>query len=251
MPSKVKLYDLADEWNNAAVNFAGIKLNVKDTASAGGSLLMDLQTHGISRFNVRKDGFVSVRGGIDFYGTAVFGIGRLTFVGNDLSLYRDAANILAQRNGTNSQTFRVYNTYTDAANWEAAAILFTAAGVYFGASNAGLGVFRDVTLGGASVILRAGGSNRWSVTGSGHFISPTDGAYDIGASGANRPRNVYAAGVVVAGGAIGGERLSVVDGITAPTALAGFTRIYVDAADGDLKVMFGDGVVKTLATDTV
>ena len=36
----------------------------------------------------------------------------------DLSLYRDAANTLAQRNGTNAQTFRVYETYTDGSNYE-------------------------------------------------------------------------------------------------------------------------------------
>jgi hypothetical protein len=36
----------------------------------------------------------------------------------DLKLYRDAANTLAQRNGTNSQILRVYNTYTDASNYE-------------------------------------------------------------------------------------------------------------------------------------
>lgn len=39
------------------------------------------------------------------------------------------------------------------------------------------------------------------------------------------------------------------DGVTAPTAQAGFAVIYVDSADGDLKVKFGDGVTKTLATD--
>lgn len=39
------------------------------------------------------------------------------------------------------------------------------------------------------------------------------------------------------------------DGITAPTAIPGFAQIYVDTADGDLKVRFGDGVTKTLATD--
>jgi len=32
----------------------------------------------------------------------------------DLTLFRDAANTLAQRNGANGQTFRLYGTYTDA-----------------------------------------------------------------------------------------------------------------------------------------
>lgn len=40
------------------------------------------------------------------------------------------------------------------------------------------------------------------------------------------------------------------DGITNPSALSGYAMIYVDSADGDLKVKFGDSVVKVLATDT-
>jgi hypothetical protein len=40
------------------------------------------------------------------------------------------------------------------------------------------------------------------------------------------------------------------DGVTAPGTLAGKVSIYVDTADGDLKVKFGDGTVKTIATDT-
>ena len=38
----------------------------------------------------------------------------------DLRLFRDAANTLAQRNGTNAQTSRVYNTYTSATSYERA-----------------------------------------------------------------------------------------------------------------------------------
>ena len=38
----------------------------------------------------------------------------------DLVLFRDAANTFAQRNATNAQTFRVYNTFTSATNFERA-----------------------------------------------------------------------------------------------------------------------------------
>jgi hypothetical protein len=44
--------------------------------------------------------------------------------------------------------------------------------------------------------------------------------------------------------------VALVDGITAPGTLAGHALLYVDAADGDLKVRFGDGVVKTIVTDS-
>lgn len=40
------------------------------------------------------------------------------------------------------------------------------------------------------------------------------------------------------------------DGITAPSTIGGFASIYVDTADGDLKVRFGDGTIKTIVVDT-
>ena len=39
------------------------------------------------------------------------------------------------------------------------------------------------------------------------------------------------------------------NGITAPSAISGNAIIYVDAADGSLKVVFGNGTVKTIATN--
>jgi hypothetical protein len=44
--------------------------------------------------------------------------------------------------------------------------------------------------------------------------------------------------------------LAIRDGITAPSAVANMAIIYVDTADGDLKVRFGDGTIKTIVTDT-
>lgn len=44
--------------------------------------------------------------------------------------------------------------------------------------------------------------------------------------------------------------LGIADGISAPATVAGMALLYVDTADGDLKVRFGDGTVKTIVTDT-
>ena len=44
--------------------------------------------------------------------------------------------------------------------------------------------------------------------------------------------------------------LSLVDGVTVPSTTSGTAFLYVDSSDGDLKVKFGDGTVKTIATDT-
>jgi hypothetical protein len=45
------------------------------------------------------------------------------------------------------------------------------------------------------------------------------------------------------------KSLSLKDGINGPAAIVGYAQIYVDLADGDLKIIFGDGVVKTIVTD--
>lgn len=44
--------------------------------------------------------------------------------------------------------------------------------------------------------------------------------------------------------------LGLTDGVSAPAAISGFALLYVDSADGDLKVRFGDGVTKTIVVDT-
>jgi hypothetical protein len=48
----------------------------------------------------------------------------------------------------------------------------------------------------------------------------------------------------------GDGALGLQDGITAPSTISGVALLYVDTADGDLKVKFGDGTVKTIVTDT-
>lgn len=113
----------------------GLGLNA---ASGFTGNLLDLQVNGTSRFRVNE---VSSNGKITT-GWALFsgiltigGDGSSNLVmgstrsiawsattnpegGSDLFVSRDAANTLAQRNGTNAQTFRVYNTYTSSTNYE-------------------------------------------------------------------------------------------------------------------------------------
>jgi hypothetical protein len=62
--------------------------------------------------------------------------------------------------------------------------------------------------------------------------------------------SIYSVTDILSGSWIGGSYLRVFDGITAPGAGVGYARIYIDTADGDLKVIFPDGVIKTLATDS-
>jgi hypothetical protein len=53
------LMDATQTWNASGVTFTGVKLNVTNTASAAGSLLMDLQVGGTSQWKVDKGGAVT------------------------------------------------------------------------------------------------------------------------------------------------------------------------------------------------
>lgn len=132
------IYDMIDTWNNAAVTFTALKMNVTDTASAAGSMLLDLQVGGVSKATIDKAGVLTLSSGITasgagfalksttgevilWYGGA-FGFSSAASVGQssvlETAIYRDAANILAQRNGTAAQAFRLSNSHTDASNYE-------------------------------------------------------------------------------------------------------------------------------------
>ena len=54
---------VAQTWNDAAVTFTGLKANFTDTASAAGSLMLDLQVGGSSKFNINKAGQVNFAAG--------------------------------------------------------------------------------------------------------------------------------------------------------------------------------------------
>jgi len=53
-------------WNAGGVTFTGLKVNITDTASAAGSLLIDYQVGGATKFSVTKAGTVSVATGATY-----------------------------------------------------------------------------------------------------------------------------------------------------------------------------------------
>ena len=205
---------ISQTWNNAAVAFTGLKVNATSTASASGSLLLDLQSGGVSRFSITKDGVLQTSpsvgvfsltdsanniaiGVFGFYigsaGLLSFSVGGANNSARGTSLLLDgAANTLALRNGANAQTFNVYNTYTNASNYERAVFGYGSNQINLGSDVAGSGAHRKLNILGAGIdFYTAGVGIRWSISTSGHFIAATDNQFDIGASGANRPRNVY------------------------------------------------------------
>lgn len=177
LTSSSPAFTLAQTWNSAGVVFTALRANVTDTASNASSLLMDLQVGGSSRFSITKAGNVeipqgqylnaginsSVRFSADswLFARGVGGAERallnnagiFTQSGGsfgwsssasvistiDLYVYRDAANILAQRNSTNAQTFRLYNTFTDASNYERGFFRWSSNVLEIGAESAGTG----------------------------------------------------------------------------------------------------------------
>jgi hypothetical protein len=153
LTASAPVLDLAQTWNNAAVEFTGLRLNVTDTASAAnGTRLLDLQVGGVSQVRVERNtltwellGGGTNDNGIGFGSSFIYfrnflgancNIGSNTAMtlrsdysfgfssttnpnlAPDVVLNRDAADTLAQRRTTNAQTFRIYNTFTDANNHE-------------------------------------------------------------------------------------------------------------------------------------
>ena len=64
----------------------------------------------------------------------------------DTTLVRDAANTLALRNGTAAQTFNIYNTYTDASNYERGALYWNSNVLTLASQALGTGGARNIRI---------------------------------------------------------------------------------------------------------
>jgi hypothetical protein len=174
------LLNFAQTWNNAAVAFTALKLNVTDTASAA-SLLMDLQVGGGTKFKVDKNGGIFMPAG---NAITALNAGNLIISpssgwplqiasGGGLLLASSAAirwsvfpetqlvsittGVLEQRNSTNSQAFRLYNTFTDASNFERLALYYSSGSYRIEVQAAGTGVSnRGLTIVSSQVQLGSG-----------------------------------------------------------------------------------------------
>lgn len=189
-------FNIAQTWNTTGTPTA-IKLNVTDTDSNASSLLMDLQVGGNSKFRVQKNGATIINGKItpvniwlsnDGLGTAQYGVWDSStlklkrnytfgwgnsdaYVGSgfDVALVRDGAGILAQRNGINPQTFRLYNTY-DESNYERGFMRWNSNVLEIGTEAAGTGTARNLNLASPYIYLNSNsdylrnlGGNMWLI----------------------------------------------------------------------------------------
>jgi hypothetical protein len=236
------------------------------TTSSSSSLLLDLQVGGVSQVTVRKDGAIvlpynypgiidgsSNSGGTNYtWGGPRFGAfasiawsAGAPQSASDTILLRDAANTLALRNGAAAQTFRVYNTSPGTGNNEYAEIAWVGNFLLIRPAASGTATVRGSVFGSGSSETYLDGSVtnfrstsliRWSINSSGHFVAGADNTYDIGASGANRPRNVYAAGAVIAGG------LQVISGGGIQNSIGTGANIYFISGASRLAFDLGGGV---------
>lgn len=113
----------------------------------------------------------------------------------DTPLVRIDANTVAQRNGTNAQTFSLYTTYTDAANNKSLDFYGNFSGGNPGIWARGDGTGGDPNLiiaaDGTTIDFRTGGSQRWQILNGNFITASSDNTLDIGALGATRPRTGY------------------------------------------------------------
>jgi hypothetical protein len=193
------LIDASATWNTTGIPTL-IKANVTDTASSSSSLLMDLQVGGASRFNVTKAGRLSLGSSLAVSGGASFGdrltlgmmqigqggdplagayainvfsnypIGFSAAGGNpDAMLFRDAAQTLAQRNAGNAQTFRIYESFTDASNYTRGKLEWSSNVFRIGTEKAGTGSARALE-------LQTDGTTRMTISAAG---AVTIGAFTL------------------------------------------------------------------------
>jgi hypothetical protein len=106
-----------------------------------------------------------------------------------------SANLIEQRNGTTAQRFNLYTTFNDASNYKRISLYGSSGDYFIDANGAGTGTSTgDLYLrntGTHSIRLWTGGSERWRVENNGQLSAGTDNSWDIGATGANRPRTGY------------------------------------------------------------
>ena len=103
-----------------------------------------------------------------------------------------STNLVEQRNGTNAQVFNVYNTYSSGTVYERIALEWVGNTAFLRTQAAGA-TSRDLALyaAGSILYLGNGGAHKWQIN-SNHLLASANNSYDIGASGGNKPRNVYA-----------------------------------------------------------
>lgn len=164
------------------------------------------------------------------------------------SLLGDTSHVIAQRSGGNAQTFRVYNTFSDASNYERGVTRFTGGALEIGHEFGGTGVTRVLrlfTAGDSAISFAVGGSDRWLVDTSGgaYTLRPTaDNTSDLGTSTTRKVRSIYAGTMIQSQGGGGGTASGMQVVAANPAIMLGASGQAVDTKYWDF---FINGTVLT------
>lgn len=241
---------LTQTWNAGGVTFTALVVNPSSTASSSASMIADFQLGGVSAVSIRKDGTIigtadyRTAGGSFWVNSDDPAYGFRIGTALDIALVRDAANTLALRNATNAQAFNVYNSWTDAANNEYVSTGFTSNRAHLGTDKNGSGTQRSLDLWGSDISLKVGAGGGSSiltvtttaVTSNVALVFGTDNSFDIGATGATRPRDYFGAGKITLGGT------PIVEAATAIPAGGSAGKGYRFSSTSNFGVFFGSGV---------
>lgn len=160
----------------------------------------------------------------------------------DLFLVRDAANTLAQRNGTTGQIFNLYGTFTDASNYARVQLSYNLGQqrAYLDSQVAGTSTYGELYLRAVTGTLYIDGNsfiqfvvttvNKIYMDSNGMLGWNTDNTGDIGASGATRPRSAYIGTNITAGAFI--KSTSATAGIGYATGAGGTVSQATDRTTG-------------------
>ena len=172
----------------------------------------------------------------------------------DTYLFRDAANVLAQRNSTTAQLHNIYNTYTDASNYERMQRGYAGNVAYIDSQAAGTGTVRNFELrrNGTSHIQMSSGRNFLGVEttlASATQLTFSDGTdFNRGFVGVTGQKAIKVTDGSTAGGALQFQEMG-----TAPTAPAtNLCFLFAQDSGGGktrLVVRFPTGADVVLATE--
>ncbi len=171
--------ELSQTWNNAAVLFTALKLNVTDSASNAASLLCDLQANGISKFAVDKTGRTYIARHEADTAPLILELRKRGTTGSSTAA-------IALNDGTGRLDFRGWNGSTFAVG---AYILGQAREAYGGSANGTSLLFNTAAIGATTPVNRA--------TLSSTAFNLTSGtAYQLNGVALLNPLSVYATGTV-------------------------------------------------------
>ena len=141
LTASAPVLDLAQTWNDASTTFVGAQVNVTVTAAQTASRIFRVSLGGTERFWVTRFGEVQSTG-FSTGGNATSSLGIVRF-GGLVDLQAGASSgILEQRSAATAQTFRIYNTFTDASNHERGFMRWSSNVLQIGTEKAGTGSAR-------------------------------------------------------------------------------------------------------------